>query len=222
MPIIVDKLVRSGRRTIALIVERDGTLTVRAPLHMSALRIQAFVEEHSDWILKNKEKVKHAVSPARDRFEDGQLFLFLGQAYPLKIVSSRRRRLEFDGKVFKLAQSALPRAEEAFIDFYKDQAKAFIGRRALMLAEINGFRYKRIRISSARTRWGSCSTSGTLSFTYRLVMAPPDVVDYVVIHELVHTKIHNHSRNFWNNVALLVPDYKVKMAWLKKNGPDLV
>jgi len=79
-----------------------------------------------------------------------------------------------------------------------------------------------IRISSARTRWGSCSSRGTLSFTYRLVMAPPDVVDYVVLHELVHTQIHNHSKTFWNKVAKLMPDYKPRLAWLKKNGKYLM
>jgi predicted metal-dependent hydrolase len=94
--------------------------------------------------------------------------------------------------------------------------------RVLAIAGKHAFRYQKIRISSARTRWGSCSSRGTLSFTYRLVMAPPDVVDYVVMHELVHTQVRNHSKTFWNKVQELMPDYKTRLAWLKKNGKYLM
>ncbi len=89
------------------------------------------------------------------------------------------------------------------------------------LAAQHGFEYQRIRITSARTRWGSCSSRGTLSFTWRLVMASEDVIDYVIVHELVHLRIHNHSREFWTQVGLLMPDYKEKRLWLKKNASVL-
>jgi hypothetical protein len=90
------------------------------------------------------------------------------------------------------------------------------------IAGKHGLRYQNIRISSARTRWGSCSSRGTLSFTYRLIMAPAEVVDYVVMHELVHTQIKNHSKIFWNKVGELMPDYRNRLAWLKKNGKFLI
>jgi predicted metal-dependent hydrolase len=83
---------------------------------------------------------------------------------------------------------------------------------------MNGFAWKQIRISSARTRWGSCSTTGNLSFTWRLVLAPLEVIDYVVIHELVHTTIKNHSPAFWHRVAEIMPGYKQQVTWLKRNG----
>jgi len=84
-----------------------------------------------------------------------------------------------------------------------------------------GFEVKKIRISSARTRWGSCSTRGTLSFTWRLILAPQDVVDYVVVHELCHLRELNHSKNYWALVEEIMPDYKVRRAWLKKHGGTL-
>jgi predicted metal-dependent hydrolase len=90
-----------------------------------------------------------------------------------------------------------------------------------LLAETHGFKYQRIRISSARTRWGSCSSQGSLSFTYRLVMAPLEVVDYVAAHELVHTQIRNHSKTFWRRVGQVMPDYKARQVWLRKNGQAL-
>jgi predicted metal-dependent hydrolase len=79
-----------------------------------------------------------------------------------------------------------------------------------------------VRISSARTRWGSCSSRGSLSFTWRLVMAPVEVVDYVIVHELAHLRVHNHSPEFWKEVARLMPDYAQRKQWLKDNGRLLI
>jgi predicted metal-dependent hydrolase len=84
-----------------------------------------------------------------------------------------------------------------------------------------GLRYEKIRITSAQTRWGSCSPKGTLSFTWRLVMAPLEVIDYVVIHELAHLRVKNHSKTFWAEVESMLPDYTRHVAWLRKNGKFL-
>ena len=222
MPVIVDNLIRSSRKTIALIIQRDGTLTVRAPLRMSESRIRAFVETHTDWIIKNKTKIRTAVPLSPKRYAEDETFLFLGQSYPLKIVPRQRLRLDFDGHTFKIAKSALPIAEEVFKKWYKKQAALLLSERVHIQVKKHGFRYQRIRISSARTRWGSCSSTGALSFTYRLMMTPLDVVDYVVVHELVHTQVKNHSKIFWSRVGEILPDYKTHLAWLKKNGRYLM
>jgi predicted metal-dependent hydrolase len=222
MAIPIDKFVRSKRKTIALIIQPDGTLTVRAPMRMPEARIRDFVESHADWIRRARAKVRKAVPVRPKSYTEGETFLFLGQAYPLKIVPRQRSRLDFDREAFKLTKSALPKAEEAFKLWYKKQAAAFLAERVQLRARSQGFKYKKIRISSARTRWGSCSSNGTLSFTYRLIMAPLQVVDYVIVHELVHTQIRNHSKTFWRRVGEVMPDYKTSLTWLKKNGSSLV
>jgi predicted metal-dependent hydrolase len=222
MLIPIDRLVRSRRKTIAIIVERDASLTVRAPQRMSETRINAFVESHRDWITRNQARVLAAGPISPKHFAEGEKFLYLGMAYPLNILPRQRSALTFDGKSFRLSKSALPKAQDAFVRWYKGQAALLLFERVLVLAGKHGFRYQKIRISSARTRWGSCSSLGTLSFTYRLVMAPPEVVDYVVMHELVHTQIHNHSRKFWDRLEGLMPDFKSRLAWLKKNGKYLI
>jgi predicted metal-dependent hydrolase len=222
MSIPIDRLVRSHRKTVAIIVERDGRLTVRAPMRLSAARIQAFVESHAGWIAKTLARLQATPTVPAHRYVDGETFLYLGQAFPLSILSSRRPALAFDGASFRLARSSLPRAQELFQAWYKQQARLFLSERVSAIAAQHSFHYQKIRISSARTRWGSCSSLGTLSFTYRLVMAPPQVIDYVVMHELVHTQVHNHSKTFWNKVAELMPDYKTRLAWLKKNGKFLL
>jgi len=222
MPIPIDKLVRTKRKTIALIIQQDGTLTIRAPLRMPEARIRAFVDTHEDWVAKTRTKVRAALPSPIKLYKEGETFPFLGQLYPLKIVPHQRRRLDFDGQVFRLTKAALPNANEAFVDWYKTQAALTLLTRVDSLAKEKNYHYQRIRISSARTRWGSCSSSGTLSFTYRLVMVPLKVVDYVVIHELIHTQVKNHSKTFWRRVGEAMPDYKIHQNWLKKNGRYLM
>jgi predicted metal-dependent hydrolase len=222
MSISIDRLVRSRRKTVALVVERDGSLTVRAPLRLAEARIRLFVESHNDWIIKNQAKVRAAPNFSPKQYTEGGRFLYLGQAHPLSIVTSQRPALTFDGSTFRLTKSALPKAEETFIRWYKKQAAFLLTDRVLILAGKHSFKYKKVRVSSARTRWGSCSTNGTLSFTYRLIMSPPEVVDYVVLHELIHTEIRNHSKTFWKRVGELMPDYKTRITWLKTNGKTLI
>ena len=100
----------------------------------------------------------------------------------------------------------------------KARALELLSEKVSIQAQQNDFTWKKIRISSARTRWGSCSSNGTLSFTWRLVLAPPEVIDYVVVHELAHTRIRDHSPKFWRRVAEIMPDYKRHVSWLKQNG----
>jgi predicted metal-dependent hydrolase len=88
-------------------------------------------------------------------------------------------------------------------------------------ANLYGFVYRGIRISSARTRWGSCSSRGGLNFTWRLIQAPLPIIDYVVVHELAHLKVPNHSKAFWELVKNLLPDFAERRAWLKAHGRQL-
>jgi predicted metal-dependent hydrolase len=217
----IAKIIRSKRRSIALIVERDGSLVVRAPLQANDGTIRRLVESKADWIRLTQEKArKLGPAPVHKKFVEGEEFWFLGQPYRLEIVKGRQTPLYLDGS-FRMSPATRPKARLAFENWYKKQAKAHIPQRVSQLAAQHGFEYQRIRITSARTRWGSCSTRGTLSFTWRLVMAPENMIDYVIVHELVHLHIHNHSKEFWEQVGLLMPDYKAKRLWLKKNAPLL-
>jgi predicted metal-dependent hydrolase len=221
MPIPIDHLIHSRRKTVALIIQRDGTLTVRAPLRMSDVHIQEFVQNHMEWIREKQAQTKASPPPPQKHFIDGEIFLYLGKEYPLTIVAHQRFALTLRGYKFQLANSHLPKARQAFLRWYKAQALRVVSERVAFLSKQNKFTYQKIRISSARTRWGSCSTNGTLSFTWRLVLAPQEIVDYVVIHELVHTQIRNHSKTFWRKVGEILPEYKKRVRWLKQNGKYL-
>lgn len=104
---------------------------------------------------------------------------------------------------------------------YRDAAREYIPKRVEYYHELTGGNYTKITIRDQKTRWGSCSSNGTLSFNYRLMLAPPRVLDYVVVHELCHLTHMNHSKDFWNMVSSILPDYKEYRKWLKENGHTL-
>jgi predicted metal-dependent hydrolase len=215
---LVDKIVHSHRKTLAVIVQRDGKVIVRAPRGMPNDHVRRFVDEKASWIQKKKEEAQQRHAQTYRHFAAGELFFYLGQNYPLVIFQGNSPHLTFKDNQFQLAQTALPGAAGVFTAWYQKQAHRVIPPRVHVLADHYGLSFERVRISSARTRWGSCSTRGTLSFTWRLIMAPPEVIDYVIIHELAHTVVQNHSAQFWSKVAEFMPDYTSHLGWLKKNG----
>jgi predicted metal-dependent hydrolase len=214
----IDHLIRSRRKTIALIVRPDGSLEVRAPLRISKAVIQNIIIEKADWIRKHQQQAQPKnLLTHQDRFQEGAKFWYMGRLFPLKLTPGGPSKLQFEN-AFLLGNQALPKAEKLFTTWYREQARQILSQQVQFFAQLGGFTYKRIRISSARTSWGSCSPKGTLSFTWRLVMAPLEMVTYVIVHELVHTRVPNHKAAFWEQVAAIDPDYKRKRAWLKVNG----
>jgi predicted metal-dependent hydrolase len=217
----ISEIIRTRRKTIALIIQRDGSLVVRAPLRVSGKLIREFAEKHSRWILKKQAQVRALVTAPRKEYIPGETFLYLGRSFPLEIVKGQKTKLVLDGN-FKLAESARQDAEEVFQHWYRARAKEIIPERVRWFAERHNFQYRKIRIGSARTRWGSCSSTGTLNFSWRLILVPIEVVDYVVIHELCHTLIPNHSSRFWQQVERILPNYREYRKWLRKNGQDVM
>ena len=217
MPVQIDQLIRSRRKTVAIQIRQDGLVIVHAPMRTPLKLINAFVESKNSWITQKKAlALKHTSLPGR-KFITGEKIWLTGEQIPLRVVSGQRAALALQNE-FLLSEKAQPQAQAYFEKWFKTRALQVLGERVNLLASRHGFKYGKIHISSARTRWGSCSTRGTLSFTWRLVMAPPEVIDYVVIHELAHLKIKNHSPVFWAEVARLMPAYKHSRDWLKKNG----
>ncbi|MBU2590492.1 MAG: SprT family zinc-dependent metalloprotease [Nitrospinota bacterium] len=216
--IAIDKIIRTKRRTFGLRVGSDATLTVRAPLRADIKLIEKIVAEKSAWIAKKQEE---ALRKGRDvvtyKFEAGELFHYLGQGYPLTI-AEHRKTLTLEANHFILPQKYGHKGKEVFVKWYKEKALAYVGKRVDYYSHQMGLSYKSIRISSAKKRWGSCSGKGNLSFSWRLILAAPEIIDYVVIHELAHLKHHNHAKTFWLYVESILPNYKVSKKRLKDNG----
>lgn len=139
-----------------------------------------------------------------------------------RMIATKARWINQKRELFRRRISELPPkisiAERAI---FKKKALAYLSQRVRHFASIASLSYKSVKVNEAKTRWGSCNSNGSINFTWRLILAPARVIDYVVIHELMHLKQSNHSFRFWNEVANLVPDYHIDEAWLKTNGHKL-
>lgn len=214
----IEAIIKSKRKTIALEITDRATLVVRAPYYVSKKAINEVIEKHKKWIEKNIErKQEENKRKVEKEFVSGESFLYLGRAYRLFIVKNQKIPLVFDN-AFYLEEEYKPFARELFEKWYKESAQTFIEKRLDYYSNLTGIKFGRTRITSAKRRWGSCSKEGNLCFSYRLVMAPVSVIDYVVVHELCHIDEHNHSSAFWEKVRVILPDYKKEINWLKENG----
>jgi len=216
--ISIDHLVRSSRKTIALIVTDEGKLVVRAPHRASRAQIDAFILEKTDWTRGHQAKILARPKPAALGFREGEAFPYLGQAYPLYMRAGQGTRLAWKDGVFWLPPLPPSQAAAAFEAWYRRQARTVFGERLRWQANRLGLKPGTLRISSARTRWGSCSTTGSISLTWRLVMAPMEVIDYVIVHECIHLAVKNHSKAFWQRVAAAYPAYLQAKRWLRENS----
>lgn len=214
----IDKLIRSRRKTVALQVTDAAEVIVRAPRWVSRSFIDTFVSRHNTWIEEQKKKSQKRLRYVRT-YQDGEVFLYLGTTLYLTRRAKTKKVHRIDNLLHIPCNQQSPSVNiEAW---YKKNAKAYITERVEYLARQNGFRVRKIRITSARSRWGSCSGKGNLNFTWRLIMAPEEVIDYVIFHELVHLRHMDHSRTFWALVEQLCPDHKVRQKWLHVHGSRL-
>ena len=220
-PPAISQIIRSNRKSFGLEITPDGLLIVRAPRSATNAQIQAVVDQKAAWIAKSQARIADRAADLQPKtFSPGETFWYLGEQYPLRLTDRRRPPLELDG-AFHLSRHALERAKAVFIDWYREETRQITHSLIASYTKQHGFKVNAVRINSARTRWGSCSGKGNLNFTYRLCMVPLSVMEYVVVHELVHLKVPNHSRAFWAQVARIYPDYKNARTWLKKHSPFL-
>lgn len=211
----IDKLIQSSRKTVGLEITPQGKLIVRAPAMVNPGMLQVFLSKKANWIHQKKKlaQARAQLEPALDLGSSSRVLL-CGKYYPVNYIDGKY--LRFDGGFF-IPKVGIPQQKKLIVGWLKRKAKKYLLQRVENLACRLGISYRKVRITSARKRWGSCSAKGNLNFTYRLIMAPPAVIDYVIIHELIHILEHNHSRKFWEKVSLALPDYKYCQQWLKEN-----
>jgi predicted metal-dependent hydrolase len=215
------KIIRSKRRTIALTVTANASLIVRAPMKTSIAHIERLVSSRADWIRKAIARVSSRPRPVVHEYAEGESFLYLGKSYKLNISKKSDKKLYFRSG-FILSAKEKKHARELLVSWYKQEAKKKIAERVEWCARRAGISYKSIKITTANRRWGSCSTSGNLNFSWRLIMAPLSVIDYVVVHELAHIEHKNHSKYFWNTVKVMCPNYEKSKLWLRANEGTLL
>lgn len=208
------KIVKSRRKTIALVINSDAELVVRAPFYASNQDIMRFVQQKQSWIEQKTEEMKRK---KQERpmlsLQDGEKILYLGRECML--FRGMTKKIYFDGKAFLLPEGA--EAKKKLVVWYKKRAAVILQERVDTIASNMQVKPGGVKITSAKTRWGSCSGTNHLNFSWRLIMCPPEVVDYVVVHELCHILHKNHSRNFWECVENVDSSYREHEQWLKEN-----
>ena len=204
------ELIRSKRRSLSLEIAADGRLVARAPRGMPETRVRAFILAKKDWIER-----KTAAQRARNaryapvRVEEGAALPYLGGSLRLHFAEVKKPAPR--GDELLLPPGA---GEETLREWLRGEARRMIEARAEAYSDIMGLSYSALRITSAKTRWGSCSGKDGLNFTWRLAMCPPEAIDYVVVHELSHVAHKDHSRAFWEMVERYCPDWRAQRQWL--------
>ncbi|MFA4967493.1 MAG: SprT family zinc-dependent metalloprotease [Candidatus Margulisiibacteriota bacterium] len=212
------KIIRSRRRTISIQIHDDASLVVRAPRQVPDEFIYDFIKKKAAWIKKNQELIKQKfLSRPQKEFTEGETFLFLGEIYRLQLSDDISPPLHFD-EGFILSKHHADQAKKLFVKWYREQAFQIIYMRVGHLSEKAGLSCAKIKIRENKHTWGSCSGKNNLNFNWRLIMAPPGVIDYVIIHELAHLKERNHSKRFWARVKEMFPNYIYPKRWLKENS----
>jgi predicted metal-dependent hydrolase len=210
-------IIRSRRKTIAVEITKEGGVLVRAPLKLAHREVLAFVHQNSGWIARKLHQVRALKGQtAPRRFRDGEAFPFLGEPYRLRFVDGADYLRKQDGE-FRLGIDLSSRAEDLFRTWYRARAREILEDRVTYFTIRMGLSCRSVRITNAKERWGSCSVAGSLNFAWRLVMAPPAVIDYVIVHELTHLVEMNHSRRFWERLGRILPDYAQRRKWLREN-----
>ncbi len=212
----IDKIVRSRRRTIALIVTPEARVIVRAPLKAPAALIDDFVKKQQGWIRKKVAGMKERPQVVAHAYEEGEIFWFLGRPYPLHIVDDGSAVIERTDRLC-ISRSLMPDIRHRLKHWFREEAAKEIHSRCMWFSMMTGYSPTSVRITDARQRWGSCNHKGGLNFSWRLIQAPLEIVDYVIVHELVHLKQPDHSPKFWAKVEALMPDYKRRREWLREN-----
>lgn len=215
-------------KNVNISVGVDGVQVV-APVSMDDSEIIPLVEKKREWILNKFESYRQRLAQIRPEreFVSGERLLFMGKDYPLKVIEDEGRSTSInltDSQFHVYINKDIPleKRREAIRSeleqWYISKAKKIIQERLELFNDRIGVKINTVRFKNQKTRWGSCSNKGNLNFNWKLVMAPTYIVDYVVVHELCHLIQMNHSKEFWQQVRSLIPDYKERRKWLKENG----
>ncbi len=203
----------SRRRGISATIDRNGNAVVLAPEGVSESRIRSLFAAHPEVFARLRRRFETRKRRCRSwRFRAGETFPLLGKEYPLRLTS---RLLFFDGAF--LVPAGEPEEIKAGIEqLYRRMALRILERKAGDRAAAHGFELAGVGITGAETRWGSCSSSGKIHFSWKLLMRSEPEIDYVVCHELAHLREMNHSPRFWAEVERLCPEWRLRRRMLRE------
>lgn len=219
------QLLRSDqRRTADIVIERNGQISVRAPVHLSEDQADAVVESRRLWIYRNLAEWRdlNATRVVRE-WVNGEGFLYLGSSYRLLLAQEQDEPVKLKDGRFCLLRKIVEcggeqAAKHAFEKFYAEKGMERIQKRVAYFAPKVGVASSSIEVREIGYRWASCASDGRLSFHWKCMMASPKVIDYIVVHELCHLRHRDQTEAFWNEVDKVMPGYAERKMWLRENG----
>ena len=211
------KLTRSKRRTVALEI-KNGKLVVKAPYLAPKFAIERFISEKQSWIKKHLEKSKTDHKETR-QYKTGEKYLYLGEKKNLEIGDAGEVKISDD--LIKVSAKNEIEVKIKLRKFYKVETARIVKKYLAKYLDKFSNSSPKITYKFYKSKWGSCSVKNHFSFSALLAMAPQEVIEYVVIHELAHAKVKNHSKKFWYEVEKFDLNYKIHRKWLRDNHHKL-
>jgi predicted metal-dependent hydrolase len=218
-----------NRRSLQISVKAGGEVVIAAPAGQSERVLQDFAASKAGWIASKLEQVRTLPDPTRVAdLVSGQLLYYLGREYRLQIIDEPQRKkavVSLDQAAGRIALAGAANDQEALCRaltaWYRRQADTLITARVHELAGMLGLVPRLVRVKEQKRRWGSCTATGHILLNWRSVMAPQPILDYIIVHELCHLRIMNHSARFWTAVQAAMPDYRERRRWLRDHGGQL-
>lgn len=217
----------SDRQTTDIVIERNGSITVRPPRRLTPEQVDETVLSKRMWIYRNLAEWRdlNATRVTRE-WVSGESFLYLGSSYRLQLVREQDEPLKLKDGRFCLLRSIVEAggdeaAQQVFESFYKEKGLARLRKRVAFFAPKVGVTPGAIHIKDIGYRWASCLKNDDLHFHWKCLMAPLTIIDYIVVHELCHLHQRDHSDAFWNEIDKVLPDYRKRKEWLRVRGAEL-
>ena len=207
------------KKTVSFQVER-GLVKVLAPKHLEKAKLDKIIKSKSKWIKNKLSKVDEILPYRKKDYVSGEDFMYLGKHYKLKVIKGQKYNVKLSDKYLTLTIKSHTKDEKIkrlLKNWYFENADNYLKEITSELSLKNNLNFKSVKVRNYRSRWGSCSSVGSIFYNWKIIMAPKKIIRYVVLHELAHTKFHNHSPRFWSYLKSINEDIEYSKNWLVKN-----
>ena len=219
------EIIRTKRRKTVSIQIIKGLVKVIIPEQLSEARVKTLIQKRNPWIRKKLREQSKIIQPKPKEYVSGESFSYLGRNYRLKVIVGTSNEVRLQSgylEVELLKKSPEQKIRDLLFSWYKNRALERLTEKTNRYAAIMGLTPKSVFIKDYKARWGSCFPDGKISYNWRIIIAPHNIVDYVVVHELCHLKHPNHSPTYWRSVKRVIPEFADFRKWLRDHESELV
>jgi len=221
--IIIDIKRSIKLKSISINVDKKN-VNINVPLFLSQKSIEQLIYKKLSWIKKQLLIQTKTQLFVRKEYVNNEVFLYLGRNYKLKILINKKYSVNIEDNCLVINvknKLNISKIKKITKEWFHERSCVYLKKQTYYFAKKNDLNINSIKVKEYKARWGSCSNNGDISFNWRLIMAPPKIIEYVIIHELMHLKEYNHSKKYWEYVKFLYPDIKDAKEWLMYNGQTL-